>query len=138
MSHQNDSFIVLTAKLIQKVNNRLLGWKETKDACYPLIKLQISIFKCQQIRHTCNAVKDKSRLTHFMFHRILLSCLPMLIEVLYDSFLNNNFLYLLFMCLKTVGDDTINGLIIMTMVLKTTMLSISKGLMCWLDWWGEK
>lgn len=33
------------------------------------------------------------------------------------------------MCLKPVGDDTINGLIIVIMVLKTKMLRVSKVLM---------
>lgn len=35
-------------------------------------------------------------------------------------------------------EDTINGLITVTMVLETTMPSILEVLMFWLDWWGEK
>lgn len=42
------------------------------------------------------------------------------------------------MCLKPVRHDTINGLIIVTMVLKTTMPGILEVLIFWLDWWGEK
>jgi len=42
------------------------------------------------------------------------------------------------MCHKPGRDNTINGLIFVTMVIKTAMPSILEVLMFWLGWWGEE